>query len=412
MKSNVYFTGLNGLRFFAAFAVIFHHIEQNKYWEGLPNLWGNPIIDSLGHKGVSLFFVLSGFLITYLLLSEIKVSGTVNLPKFYMRRALRIWPLYYLIIAISFFVLPLFVSIGNVNDPLYDNLGWKLLLFVFFLPNVARLAFPPVLGANQTWSVGVEEQFYLVWPILVRVFRNSLLTFLLCFIALKIALMLGLAYALTSIEVTSAIAGKLRFISKLIAFLQIEQMAIGAIGAYILFFKKEQVLGFIFNKYTQLAMVVALVVIMVVPMHFIGSTLIEALVFVTLVMNLSCNKSFPLKMENKNYTFLGNISYGIYMFHNICIAICLYLLKLTGLQTSNFVAFHILLTVSSIALTILISGLSYTYFENYFLRFKDKFAVIKSGSNHQKQASVEKSKLATESIDIKVLQSVVIKSEA
>ena len=64
MEKRVYFKNLNGLRFFAAFAVILHHLEQYKYWAKLPSNWGNVTVDAFGHKAVSFFFVLSGFLIS------------------------------------------------------------------------------------------------------------------------------------------------------------------------------------------------------------------------------------------------------------------------------------------------------------------------------------------------------------
>jgi peptidoglycan/LPS O-acetylase OafA/YrhL len=108
-SGSIYFPGLNSLRFLAASAVVFHHVEQYKSWKGLPNIWGTDgvlgaFIDALGHKAVSLFFVLSGFLITYLLLAEVAKTGTVSLRKFYIRRILRIWPLYYIIVLSAIFV--------------------------------------------------------------------------------------------------------------------------------------------------------------------------------------------------------------------------------------------------------------------------------------------------------------------
>src|SRR5688572_14220839 len=106
MEKRVYFKNLNALRFFAATAVIFHHVEQYKFLSGYLNAWGNTAIDALGHKAVSFFFVLSGFLISYLLFEEDKRKGEINVKHFYVRRILRIWPLYFLIVSICLFVLP------------------------------------------------------------------------------------------------------------------------------------------------------------------------------------------------------------------------------------------------------------------------------------------------------------------
>ncbi len=124
MENNkVYFPGLNGLRFYAAFAVVITHIELIKSFQGYPTFWvensGNNLtlrsiiqkfVFELGSLGVYFFFVLSGFLITYLLLVEKAKTKTVAVKKFYVRRILRIWPLYYLIVILGFFVIPYFTT--------------------------------------------------------------------------------------------------------------------------------------------------------------------------------------------------------------------------------------------------------------------------------------------------------------
>jgi peptidoglycan/LPS O-acetylase OafA/YrhL len=108
-KEKVYFPGMNGIRFIAAFSVILHHIEQTKFWINIPatnkypNIWGTMFCDNIGHKGRIIFFVLSGFLITYLFLAEIKKTGTLNLQKFHTRRALRVWPVYILTVLFALF---------------------------------------------------------------------------------------------------------------------------------------------------------------------------------------------------------------------------------------------------------------------------------------------------------------------
>lgn len=175
LNNKIYFPNLNGIRFIAAFLVIIHHIEQIKNLFGLESKWTNPAINLIGPLGVILFFVLSGFLITYLLLVEEKEMKGISIKSFYIRRILRIWPLYYLIIVLSFFLIPQisFLNLTGWSDHIYDDFFLKLVLFVFFLPNLALVLFPPVAYASQTWSVGVEEQFYLIWPILIKNVKNK-----------------------------------------------------------------------------------------------------------------------------------------------------------------------------------------------------------------------------------------------
>ena len=376
----IYFPGLNGLRFWAAFLVILHHVEQFKLWQHLPNFFTNNFFEAIGHQGVSLFFVLSGFLITYLLLAEYEKTHHIAIKNFYIRRILRIWPLYYLIMIIGLFILPHFITIGPVSK-LHEHFSLKVLLFFFMLPNVLRVTESPIVGANQAWSVGVEEQFYIIWPLLIRTFRKVLLKFLIIFIALKFTVTIFMAVALDHfISPDFQYMMYLRTIQRFWDLLQIEQMSFGAIGAYVLFYKKEKILNLIYHPLVQIFMAVGIVFILTVRFKFIGQTLFDALLFTILIINVSTNKNFVLKLENRFYSYLGNISFGIYMYHTICISIVLTILQRIGLDESNFVLFNILLYTISVALTIAIAAFSYKYFESYFLTLKQKFMIVMSST--------------------------------
>jgi peptidoglycan/LPS O-acetylase OafA/YrhL len=135
------------------------------------------VIGYLGYYGVVFFCVLSGFLITYLLLKEREATGKIAIGNFYMRRILRIWPLYYLIILLSFFVLPYLWPwkeywLGDVSP------GRKLLVYALFLPNLANVIGPNVVTCFQTYSIGYEEQFYLFWPFVMRMTKKYMMPFL------------------------------------------------------------------------------------------------------------------------------------------------------------------------------------------------------------------------------------------
>ena len=167
----VYFSNLDGLRSVAFLAVFIQH--TNSGWVGSFDFYGHfwfrfvRMFLFLATDGVIFFFVLSGFLITYLLVKEKDISGRVNVLYFYIRRALRIWPLYYLLALAEFTVLPI---IGRY-------LGWKIAdnihpgYIASFLSNFHFLAINKsgrleysLLGTS--WSVAIEEQFYLLWPLL------------------------------------------------------------------------------------------------------------------------------------------------------------------------------------------------------------------------------------------------------
>ncbi|MBT1704472.1 acyltransferase family protein [Chryseosolibacter indicus] len=375
MEKRVYFKNLNALRFFAATAVIIHHVEQYKNWANLPNIWGNTTIDAIGHKAVSFFFVLSGFLITYLLLAEKAKTDEINIRNFYIRRILRIWPLYYLIVALCLFVVPL-ISSHSMFGPSVVETNFTLItvLLLFVLPNVVRTFAPSIVGGNQLWSIGVEEQFYLVWPLFVRWFINHMVVFLIAFIMLK----LGLTVLLQSLITPESNAYYHKFF-RLWVLLQVEQMAIGALGAYILFKKKKIILNLIYHPITLVFSTGLFIILFIIPTESWLINYYEALVFIILILNISTNPAISLSLENKAFSVLGNISYGIYMYHTLCIAFCMYVLRLFKLGQSNHILFNVLLYSFSVIVTIAVAYLSYELFEKKFLELKERFMIVKSG---------------------------------
>src|SRR6186713_361533 len=122
--------GLNALRFFTASLVVFMHVHSGQGMLGLPQLPAWPILFQRLYA-VSFFFVLSGFLITYLLLKEHEHTGTISIKSFYLRRAFRIWPLYFITIGIGmFFYWKLVPALGLNFESSYPK-GLALFLFLF-----------------------------------------------------------------------------------------------------------------------------------------------------------------------------------------------------------------------------------------------------------------------------------------
>lgn len=136
-----YLPGLNGLRAIAVLMVLITHLEGFKSKAGLPNFYNQHWLRTLGPQGVNIFFTLSGFLITLLLFKEVRLSGTINIKKFYIRRVLRIWPLFYLGIFLSFFVFPHVFSPNYFYTKVTPHFTSKLLLSVFFMPNLVLVKY-------------------------------------------------------------------------------------------------------------------------------------------------------------------------------------------------------------------------------------------------------------------------------
>ena len=185
--AKIHFSGLNALRFFAAYLVVLHHGETIRHKFGLPNFESYSFFQN-GALAVSFFFVLSGFLITYLLLTEIERTGDVSLRKFYLRRVLRIFPLYYLLVFIGLVAIPILLHLIHYpNTQPYDTATGGV-LFLFFLSFVVNSIYGSHL-LEPLWSIGVEEYFYIIWAPLFKKFKKyplSIIAFLIGFKALLI----------------------------------------------------------------------------------------------------------------------------------------------------------------------------------------------------------------------------------
>lgn len=380
LEKSVYFPGLYALRFIAAFAVIVTHIELYKLKWNLTNLYDTPIIHETGGLGVDFFFVLSGFLITYLLFFEEKKRGTISLKKFYLRRVFRIWPLYYLIVVVVFFILPFvnYPPVPGIN--IADDFVNRLLLFVFMLPNVSKSFYEFVPHGGMCWSVGVEEQFYIFWPVILKFSKNKLKPLLIVtftFIGLKILFVMYIK-----------LFGSFPFsdgISKLLAMTRIEIMGLGGIGAYLVF-TKNSLLNIIYSKSLQILCYVSILPLILFFPKSIDDLIhiVFGIIFLIIILNISTNKNTILRLENPIFTFLGKISYGLYMYHMMIVGGFIYLVHKYSFFEGFYLLSNFLVYVLILGTTIIVSTISYYFFEKPFLDIKSKYTVITSGTDAKK----------------------------
>lgn len=375
----IQFPGLNGVRFVAAFLVIVDHTELFKSYLGYPTLWSNSYSAFLGAFGVSIFFVLSGFLITYLLLEE-QEEAPIRIRNFYLRRILRIWPLYYLILVLGFFVLP---HLDVFQVPIYStDMGEsidRLLLFVGLAANVAFVYLPTVPFANILWSVAVEEQFYLFWPHVVQ-FKRKLLWIML--------------FLLGGYLVLKFYSGRLdRQFELLVIRTRFSAMILGGIGAYLVFHQKA-IIQFLYSRVMQVVLLVLFVCMGMDWIDFKSFTWIQdeliSLVICGLIINIATNPKSLLSLENSVFVYFGKLSYGLYVYHLFAVVLVLKgLAAVIDLQAlPNWIAYP--LTLGTIlGLTTGISHLSYRYFESYFLRKKLRYSSVLSGDLVERTKSIK-----------------------
>lgn len=374
----IYFPNLNGLRFIAALLVIIHHIEQFKAIFKLPSYWSGDafitkFIGIVGGQGVVLFFVLSGFLITYLLLAEEKKVNTIKIKKFYMRRILRIWPLYLAIVLLSLFVFP---HVGILSIPGYpievvqSNLYLKLFLYLFFFANLVLSLLGVIPYASQAWSIGTEEQFYLVWPLIIRFIKKN-----------RLILMIGIVvfYNFINLVLASPVSSSVPYHTIIRAFwsgFKIDTMAIGGFFAVLLFTNQlPQLLKLFKNRIAFNLAILFVAISYIFGMYYpYINNIVYSGCYAIIILNFAANPNIKINLENKLMNSLGNISYGLYMIHPLAIVLTIKFAQKYELLTNWF------LYPASVLFTIALAYISYHKYEKYFLRFKTNFSVIKSGS--------------------------------
>ena len=354
MRKKVHFEGLNALRFFAAFAVLIFHSSQ---W--YHHNFNTPLKMFLHNLPVAVdfFFVLSGFLIIYLLIVEKKETGNISLKNFYIRRFLRIFPLYYLIILIAY----LFLQDGSV-------VAWHK--FMYFGGNfwmISKNAWT-LSALNPLWSISIEEHFYLVIPFLIMISPIKYLKYILASIVL-------LSFGFR-IYATLAVPDNWMTIY-MHTFSQMDLLAIGGLLAIYHINKPLKFnIGAGFYALFLFAFIILLTLVDTKDYHTVYLASIKKYLFTIpllfLFIGFVFNENSLLnKLKHQKWlNYFGKISYGIYLYNAFIIDL---------LDRVNWLHQHYAVKLFfDISLTLIAATLSYELFEKQFLKLKRKFQVIKT----------------------------------
>jgi len=233
----------------------------------------------------------------------------------------------------------------------------------------------------QLWSVGVEEQFYLFWPWVIRIFHKRIKWVLISISVIFIALRF-LLYSLNFTQEPFIFKGinVFPFLNTFISNFRIDCMAIGGGFAWLLF-NKHRYLKVLYSKTAQLIILIIIVVFILLGLEIpIIHHTIYSLLFGVIILNVSSNQLSLFNLKHRLFEELGKISYGLYVFHPLMMSITeKYVRKFELSYTMElFLAF-----VISFSLTILVSYLSFRYLETPFLKLKHKFSKIISGNEAQ-----------------------------
>jgi peptidoglycan/LPS O-acetylase OafA/YrhL len=353
MKNNAgfYIQSLDGVRGIAVLMIMFFHYELISYDTVIPGLTS---LMKFGQTGVTLFFVLSGFLITRILLKN--KGGQSYFKNFYIRRTLRIFPLYYFFLLLSYFVLPL---IGIGETPVLE----KQLPFYLFYQNISITFNWPWEGPFHYWSLAVEEHFYLFWPFVIYYF--SIKNIYKIILGIVLVAILSRAYLFAE--------------GYEVFYFTVCRMDAIALGSFIGLLEYQH--GFKLNvkwKYHLLAITFIGVVFYFLWLEYrnqsnlyvqIIKDLAYSYVYVLLLLSIvSINTSyFLIKMKrflsNTLLVYVGKISFSLYIYHGIC----------NGIVSKFGIENFYISIIACFALAFIIASCSYYFFEMPFLKMKSRF---------------------------------------
>jgi peptidoglycan/LPS O-acetylase OafA/YrhL len=346
---------LTSIRFFLATLVVIFHIPQFCRHLGFPYFNDLPIFNK-GLESVYMFFSLSGFLIIKLLYIEKENTATVKLKDFFLRRILRIFPLYYLVLTFGFLYYHVIVPFMGFKDTIDYDLPTAIALSMTFFPNILH-AYNPGAVLQVLWSIGIEEQFYLfIAPLLLLIPTKRIVIVLSLFTIIYFGL----------------------YFSDYFADLRQFQM-------FFYYFSFSGICGIFLSKqgFKKIISKIKYPVFVIFILYFTTNIFVDlfsAMIyhfFSMLLFGLSICAlvSKPISfLENPKMIYLGKISYGIYMFHMIVIQVVgfVYLKFISKMNLPEIVSI-LFLNFSVIIGTIIISHFSYKYYETFFLNLKQKF---------------------------------------
>ncbi len=361
---------LDGVRGVAILSVLLFHFVANTTATNPLERFVNQVLN-YGSLGVDLFFALSGFLITGILYDSRSDPGYFR--NFYMRRVLRIFPLYYAVLALVFFVLPLIppFRVPEIVD-LREHQAWAWLYAVNVYLSIQG---GWVLGhLTHFWSLAVEEHFYFVWPLVVWLLGGRPRALL------KVAL--AIAAASFAARVLASVAGVNLVALTVLTPFQLDALCLG--GFFAVWIRQpngEAAVRRVILPMTVVAVVVAL------GLHAFDAgaqaravtlPLRAGMLRLLLVAVLLRALTAPLTSLTSRFfraqtlAFLGKYAYGIYVYHHF---LSLYFVThRTEFLLADVVGSHTLAVAiqacAGIAASVAIAWLSYEYFEKPFLRLK------------------------------------------
>lgn len=363
-RAKYYFPQLDSIRGLSFLAVYFFHAVHPQFGDGifsrlLQYLYNNLVLS------IDVFFILSSFLLTWLGMREYKTKGNFSFINYFIRRALRIWPLYFLLMLFSFVLVPYASTYFNVPVTLPPAYYYLFFISNFYLEG-------HVYFLRFLWTLAVEEQFYLLWGFCLWVLQKH--------IKACVALLAGVSVLYTVYAIVKGIHHDFHTLTYLFDF------AVGILAAFLL--HREYAFISWFKKGNKRR---SLLFLLLLPLLFFCLFFIQEITPVAFtpwldllgrylfiiyaglfIIEQMVNENAVLKLKSSKFlVYTGKISYGLYCFHGIVLTFGLVLLEKLGIGMPLVLRVFVFL-----AANYLVSAISYRFIESPFLRLKNQLRRI------------------------------------
>ncbi|MEM8801037.1 MAG: acyltransferase [Pseudomonadota bacterium] len=345
-RATKYFANLDGLRFICIFAVLWHHA---------PAFSPTDIqLDNRGFLGVDFFFVLSGYLITTLLLREAAFYGSFSLRDFYIRRAVRILPVYFLVVScVSFY----YIVLKGEHQYLELLPFYYLFLSNFLIDDIPLLA--------VSWSLSMEEQYYLLWPLLLLLLPGRwVVPVLTVLIAINVLVITDLIWAPDPVQ-----WGPLWIAMPTATYAPI---LMGSLAAVVLHYRRsfEWVWPLVSHWSApvgaMIALVVALELLPGIVTGFPNLAIHSLMTLILITLVVQDRTPFSGFLTHPLIARIGAISYGVYLYHLLALDVVMRVLGYFD------IVWPALVFVVYTILSCIIAEISFRTFEAYFRRFRPR----------------------------------------
>jgi peptidoglycan/LPS O-acetylase OafA/YrhL len=372
-QPRLHFAGLDGLRGIAALFVVLDHILLSQESQALPHPnWG--VWSYRGGQAVLLFFTLSGFLITYLLLVERARTGTVDVGAFYLRRVCRIWPLYFAVVAFGLVFYTVLVPRLGFSRPVPYEIPAAIALYALFLPNLMSTLYSVGGILNPLWSIGIEEQFYLVWAPVARRWAGRLRA--ICWTVLVVFLAIALAWCFKVFPEGP--------VAKFFELLKFHFIAAGALAGIAFHDRRQRLLARPWFRSTPVALALTAVLVDFYTLHLLNlppwaSEVEQLVLYPWLLVAVASSPRASRWLELRPFRFLGRVSYGVYLLHMPAVYAVTLLFARTTWWQGRLAAYVVGYYTLALALVLALAAVSYRWFESPFLRLKTRYAAVGTG---------------------------------